>query len=71
MDDAQTMLELQEKITILEERLRALEREQRNICEDILSGQSKERMQKRILEKPPEKIEDLKEKLDKQIKIEI
>ena len=71
MDDAQTILALQKKITVLEERLRAIEREQRRIREDILSGQTRERMQKRLLEKPPEKIEELKEKLDKQIKIEI
>ena len=71
MDNAQTILELQERFMILEERLRALEREQRNICEDILSGRSKECMQKRILEKPSKKMEVLKEKLDKQIKIEI
>lgn len=71
MDDAQNVLELQERIVILEERIRALEREQRKICEDILSGSSKERMQKRILEKPPEKIEVVKERIDKQIKIEI
>jgi len=71
MDDAQTILALQEKITVLEERLRAIEKEQRRIREDILSGQTRERMQKRLLEKPPEKIEGLKEKLDKQIKIEI
>ena len=71
MDDAQTILELKEKITVLEERLRAIEREQRMIREDILSGQTRERMQKRLLEKPPEKMDKVKEKLDKQIKIEI
>jgi hypothetical protein len=71
MDDAQTLLELQEKITILEERLRALEIEQRRICEDILSGQPKEHMKKRILEISPKKIDNRKEKLDKQIRIEI
>jgi len=71
MDDAQTLLYLQEKITILEERLRAIEREQRKLKEDILSGQTRERLQKRLLEKPPEKMKELKEKIDKQIKIEI
>jgi len=71
MDDAQTILNLQEKITVLEERLRAIEREQRMIREDILSGQTRARMQKRLLEKPPEKMKELKERLDKQIKIEI
>ena len=67
MDDAQIILDLQEKITRLEERLRAVEREQRNIREDILSGKMKERMQKRLLEKPPEDKKKLREKIDKQI----
>lgn len=71
MDDAQIILDLQDKVRILEERLGAIEREQRRIREDILSGRSKERMQKRILEKPPEKMEEIKERLDKQIKIKI
>ena len=71
MDDAQTLLDLQEKITVLEERLRAIEREQRKLKEDILSGQTRERLQKRLLEKPAENKDKIKEKLDKQIKIEI
>jgi hypothetical protein len=71
MADAQIILELQDKIKILEERLRALEKEQRLICEDILSGRSRERMQRRILDKPTEKFHEIKERLDEQIKIEI
>ena len=71
MDDAQIILELQKKIRNLEERLRAIEKEQRRIREDILLGKPKERMQKRILEKPPEKRDEIKERIDKQIKIEI
>ena len=71
MDDTQIILDLQDQVRILEERLGAIEREQRRIREDILSGRSKERMQKRILEKPPEKMEDIKERIDKKIKIEI
>lgn len=71
MDDALTILNLYEKIKNLEERLIAIEKEQRMICEDILSGVPTERMQKRILEKPSKKIEELKEKIDKKIKIEI
>jgi len=63
MDDAQIILELQEKVRILEERLRAIEREQRRISEDILSGKTRERMHKRILEKPPEKRDVIKERL--------
>ena len=71
MADAQIIIQLQEKIKILEERLRALEKEQRMICEDILSGSSKEHMQQRLLEKPTEKLQELKERLDEKIKIEI
>jgi len=71
MDDAQTLLNLQEKIRAIEERLRAVEKEQRNIREDLLLGRTKERMQKRILEKPSVDKEKLKEKIDDQIKIEI
>ena len=71
MADAQTIIQLQEKIKILEERLRALEKEQRMICQDILSGRSKEHMHQRLLEKPTEKMQKLKERLDEQIKIEI
>jgi len=71
MDDAQIIADLRDKIRNLEERLIALEKEQRMIREDILSGNSRERMHKRILQKPPGKREDYKEKISKQIKIEI
>ncbi|MCK4365056.1 MAG: hypothetical protein KAW45_03295 [Thermoplasmatales archaeon] len=71
MDDAQIILELEDRVRNLEERLKALEKEQRLIREDILSGSMKERMRKRMLEKPSGKREEIKEKLDKQIKIEI
>lgn len=71
MDDAQNILNLQEKIRNIEERLTAIEREQRKIREDILLGSPKERMQKRILEKPSEKSEEFRERIDKQIRIKI
>ena len=71
MADAQTVLDLQEKVRSLEERIRALEIEQRKIREDILIGDTKERMHKRILEKPRQNMDELKEKIDKKIKIEI
>lgn len=71
MDDAQIILELENRVRNLEERLKALEKEQRRIREDILAGSMKERMRKRMLEKPSGKREEIKEKLDKQIKIEI
>ena len=71
MDDAQMLSELKEKVNQLEERIRALEKEQRNIREDILLGKPKERMQKRILDKPNADKDKLKEKIDEKIKIEI
>ncbi|RLF31760.1 MAG: hypothetical protein DRM98_05045 [Thermoplasmata archaeon] len=67
----ETLAELKEEIRVIKERLVAVEKEQRRIREDILSGAPQERMQKRILEKPPEDIEAKKEKIAKQIKIEI
>ena len=67
----ETLAELKEEVRGIKERLTAVEKEQRRIREDILSGAPQERMQKRILEKPPEDIEAKKEKIAKQIKIEI
>jgi len=64
-------IELKEKIKEIEERVTAIEKEQRTIREDILSGRAKERMQQRILENTQKKIEELKKKIDSEIKIEI
>ena len=63
--------QLKEEITQIKERLSAIEKEQRLIREDILSGQPSERMRKRLLENTPKNSRELKEKLDKEIKIEI
>jgi hypothetical protein len=71
MADAQVVKNLKKKISILEERLMAVEKEQRNLREDILSGNPEERIKRRLLEKPQKNIKDLKEELDKEIKIEI
>jgi len=71
MDDAQLILELKEKIRDLEERILGVEKELRLIREDMLSDNTKSRIQKRILERPPEDREEIKEKIDKNIKIEI
>ena len=71
MADAQTIKEMTLKIKILEERLQAVEKEQRNMQEDLLSGNPEERIKRRLLEKPAKNIKDLKEELDKEIKIEI
>ncbi|KYK22777.1 hypothetical protein AYK21_03595 [Thermoplasmatales archaeon SG8-52-2] len=71
MADARGVKDLKNKIRILEERLMAVEKEQRNLREDILSGNPEERIKRRLLEKPQKNIKDLKEELDKEIKIEI
>jgi len=71
MDSKELMSILEGKLKEYDERIKALEKEQRLIREDILSENTKERMQKRILEKPPENKEKIKERLDKEIKIEI
>ena len=71
MDDSDLSIQLIEEIKLIKERINALEREQRMIREDILSGNAKEHMKKRILENPAEKRVLKKEKIDKDIKIEI
>jgi len=70
MGETDVILELREEIKKIEERLTAIEREQRMIREDILSGEPKERMHKRIFQKQP-KTREKKEKIDKEIRIEI
>jgi len=70
MGDEELLTQLQEEISKIKERLYAIEREQRLIREDILSGNPKSRMQKRLLEKPYNK-EEIKKKIDDEIKIEI
>ena len=69
--DEDLINKLKEEILALEERLRALEIEQRRIREDILSGNARERMQKRMLNYPGDSRKEKKEKIAKQIKIEI
>ncbi len=70
MGDEESLFQLREEIRQLKERLIAIEREQRLIREDILSGDPKARMQKRLLEKPLNK-DDIKKRIDDEIKIEI
>ena len=62
--------DLKERIINLEERLLAVEMEQRKIKEDILSGQPTEHMYVRMLEKPMEKVSEKKKKMEN-YKIEI
>jgi hypothetical protein len=61
---------LVEEIRQIKERLLLIEKEQRWIREDILSGNPTERMHKRILSNT-EKTSSKKEKIDDDIKIEI
>jgi len=69
--DKELINKLKEEISVVEERLRAIEIEQRRIREDILSGNARERMQKRMLNYPGASRAEKKEKIAKQIKIEI
>jgi len=71
MGDEEQLLQLKEDIQQIKERLNAIEREQRLIIEDILSGNAKSRMQKRLLEKPTNKTEEIRRKIDKEFNIEI
>ena len=70
-EDEKLIIQLRKEIRELEWRLKAVEKEQRRIREDILSGEAMERMKKRLLNNPPENIIELKKKIDNQIKIEI
>ena len=70
-EDEKFTIQLRKEIRELEWRLRAVEKEQRIIREDILSGEAMERMKKRLLNNPPENIIELKKRIDNQIKIEI
>jgi len=69
--DEELIRQIKEAINNINERLIAIEKEQRLIREDILSGDPKERMQRRILQNKPEKLSQKKEKIDDEIKIEI
>jgi len=72
MDEGEKLIiRLRGEIKELEWRLMAVEKEQRIIREDILSGEAIERMKRRLLNNPPENINEVKKKIDEQIKIEI
>jgi len=60
MNDTELVENLKEKLIAMEERLKAIEKEQRMIREDILSGRAKERMQRRMLENTQQKSEEVK-----------
>ena len=58
--DEEHISDLIKEIKELKERLIALEKEQRQIREDILSGTPKARMQRRLLENPEDKFQTRK-----------
>ena len=70
MGDEKQLSQLKNEISQLKERVYALEKEQRILKEDILSGNPKSRIQKRMLEKPSNK-EERKKEISNNIKIEI
>jgi len=70
-EDEKLIKRLREEIKGLEWRLMAVEKEQRRIREDILSGDAVERMKRRLLNNHPDNINEVKKKIDKQIEIEI
>ena len=63
--------QLEEKIKSIDDRLKALEKEQRMIREDILSGSPSERMKHRLLQNTQKRQEELKKKIENDINFEI
>jgi hypothetical protein len=70
-EDEKSLIDLKDEIKELKWRLTALEKEQRMIREDILSGRAKERMRNRLLNNPQVDYDEVRKKIDKQIKIKI
>ena len=68
--DENSAKKILEEINKINERLRAIEKEQRLIREDILSGEPHLRMKKRILENP-KNYEKIKKEIDEKIDIKI
>jgi hypothetical protein len=66
-----TLNKLIEEIREIKERLVAIEKEQRMMREDILAGNPRERMHRRLLNTNSENIIEKNEKIDDDIKIEI
>ncbi len=67
----ETLKKIIEEIKEIKERLAAIEKEQRIICEDILAGNPRERMYRRLLSTKSENIIEKNKKIDEDIKIEI
>ena len=71
MMDEEILNQINGKINNIDERLTLIEKEIRLIREDILSGNPKERMHRRMLENRQEELLEKKKKLEKDIKIKI
>jgi len=69
--DEETLSKLIEEIREIKERLAAIEKEQRWMREDILAGNPRERLHRRILNTKSENIIEKNEKSDDDITIEI
>jgi len=70
MNEKNELKKLKEELINIRERLIAIEKEQRMIIEDILSGNPRERMKKRLLDRPSNKREEIEKKLN-DLRIEI
>ena len=65
------IVQLEQKIQSMNDRLEALEKEQRLMREDILSGTPVERMRQRLFENPEKRKEQLRKKIENEINFEI
>jgi len=70
-EDEKVISRLEKQIKQLDWRLKAVEKEQRLIREDILSGEPIERIKKRLLINPEENYDETRKKIDKEIKIRV
>ena len=71
MKSKEVIAAIEEKLINMDDRLKALEKEQRLIREDILSGIPVERMRQRLLENTQKRKEELQKKIDNEISFEI
>ncbi len=71
MSKKEVITQLEEKIKNIDERLKAIEKEQRLILEDILSGVPNEHMRLRLLQNTQKRKEELKKKIENEINFEI
>jgi Mg2+ and Co2+ transporter CorA len=69
--DEKNLALINKKLDSIDERITLIEKEIRLIREDILSGNPKERMRRRMLENVDENFFEKKKKLEKDIKIKI